>query len=276
MDRIPYIITSVPNVVWSAIIASCLTFLGVMLTNRGYAQRQRESLAHEERKFQFEQNMVLKKEVYLEMAAMFARALGIIPKLVNLEFSCKELGEYSTDPEEAAAKALLIADTDTVSILQEFTADLSEEILLLIKQREKLLDHRKAIDIYQEMIANANSEKDRLIAILKESNIQGEGDIYTLTYIENNYKSLEGTITTANNRIDEQKAALEPAYAEFVQKCWAEYTRLSVSMVPVIISVRNELDSGIDARKFEDIMQKSMSRVVSMMNKTVPEAEEEI
>jgi hypothetical protein len=268
MDRFSYIISLVPSVVWSAIIAAFLTFLGIRWINRyrNQKQSQQPSPAREECKFQSEQNIAFKKEAYFEMAAIFSRTIGTFRKLTSLDFSDKEPGEYAIDPEEAIAKALLIADADTVSKLLEFTFELNQAFILLIKQREILLDHNKSIDTDREMIADANREKDRLITILKESNMQGQGDIYTLTSIEDSYKSQDEIIATARNNIDEREAIFKTRYREFIKDCWSAYSRFNISMAPIIIAVRNELDSDIDANEFEEIIQKSMSRIISTID----------
>lgn len=61
MESIIELISKVPNVIWSAVIASCLTFLGVLWTNRGNEKRQAALLEHEKQKYQSEQKLALKK-----------------------------------------------------------------------------------------------------------------------------------------------------------------------------------------------------------------------
>ena len=84
-------IAKVPNVIWSAVIASCLTISGVFLTNRGNVRRQEAVLEYEKEKFKSAQKLALKKEVFLNVASSFADVLGVIPKLMNLDFSQKEI-----------------------------------------------------------------------------------------------------------------------------------------------------------------------------------------
>ena len=91
MDYIICYLGKVPNVMWSAIIASLLTIFGVWLTNRGNNKRQIHLLNHEKERFLLEQKMALKKEVFLNMASSFANVLDIIPNLSNLDFSQKQL-----------------------------------------------------------------------------------------------------------------------------------------------------------------------------------------
>jgi hypothetical protein len=65
-------LSNVPNVIWSAIIASLLTLSGVLWTNRGNEKRQAALLEHERQKFLSEQRLSLKKEVFLNVASSFA------------------------------------------------------------------------------------------------------------------------------------------------------------------------------------------------------------
>ena len=57
MESFIELISKVPNVVWSAVIASFLTFLGVLWTNRGSEKRQAALLEHEKQKYQSEQKL---------------------------------------------------------------------------------------------------------------------------------------------------------------------------------------------------------------------------
>lgn len=47
MEYITSLISKVPDVIWAAIIASILTFLGVLLTNRGNQKSLSMQLDHE-------------------------------------------------------------------------------------------------------------------------------------------------------------------------------------------------------------------------------------
>ncbi len=100
-------ISQVPNVIWSAVIASFLTFLGVMWTNKGNERRQIALLEHEKDKFQAEQKLSLKKEVFLNLASSFADVLGIVPKLMNLNFSEKDIDEQIGNHSGIVAKSYL-------------------------------------------------------------------------------------------------------------------------------------------------------------------------
>ncbi|CAM3826365.1 hypothetical protein VA7868_04569 [Vibrio aerogenes CECT 7868] len=115
MELIISCISKIPNVVWSAVIASLLTFLGVLWTNKGNEKRQAALLIHEENKFKFEQKISLKKDVFLEVAGSFANVLGIIPKLMNLNFTHEDINKLMGDHGAIVAKIYLPANEATVA-----------------------------------------------------------------------------------------------------------------------------------------------------------------
>ena len=154
-------ISKVPNVIWSAVIASLLTFFGVYLTNKGNERRQTAALNYEKEKFQAEQKLALKKEVFLNVASSFSDVLGIFPKLMNLDFSDNEINEQTADHGGVVAKSYLAAKEDSVAEILNYSAETAETLLSLLKDRATLLDHKKAIEIYQDTIGSANEEKNR-------------------------------------------------------------------------------------------------------------------
>ncbi|CAC9651318.1 hypothetical protein, partial [uncultured Gammaproteobacteria bacterium] len=175
--------SKVPNVIWSAIIASLLTILGVWLTNKGNEKRQIALLEHEKLKFQSEQKLALKKEVFLSVASSFADVLGVIPKLINLEFTQKEIETKIENHSGIVAKSYLAARETTVAEILKYSSETGETFISLIKDRAVVLDHKKAIEIYQTTIDTANEEKNRIVSIMKEYNLQGRNDPAAFDYL---------------------------------------------------------------------------------------------
>ncbi|MFT6908213.1 MAG: hypothetical protein ACJAS1_004907, partial [Oleiphilaceae bacterium] len=183
MDLLICWIYRVPDVIWAAVIASLLTFLGVLWTNKGNEKRQAALLEHEKNKYQSEQKLALKKEVFLNIASSFSDVLGVIPKLINLEFSQKEIESEIADHGGIVAKAYLSAKETTVAKILDYSAETAESLISLMKDRAIVLDHKNAIEIYQSTIDTANNEKNRIITIMQELNLQGRKDVATFDFL---------------------------------------------------------------------------------------------
>ena len=145
-------LSNVPNVIWSAIIASCLTLIGVFLTNRGNERRQIKLLEHESNKFNSQQKIALKKEVFLDAAKSFADVLSVIPNLMSLDTKQEDIDLKLKDHSGIVAKCYLVAREESVGKILEFSAEAGEVLLNLISIRMKLLNDKADANRSQAVI----------------------------------------------------------------------------------------------------------------------------
>lgn len=261
MDLLIFWISKIPNVVWSAIIASFLTFLGVMWTNKGSEKRQIALLAYEERKLKSEQKISLKKDVFLEVAGSFANVIGILPKLMNLNVTDNDINEQMGDHSAIVAKTYLSANEITVAEILKYSTEVADAYLGLIKPRSILLDHKRAIEIYQETIDQANAEKNRIVSIMKEFNLQGRNDKATFDYLNQSYESQEKVIGKNLHNQDKQKKILQELHKEYCKKCILEHGRIILLLPPMTIALRKELENDGDSQVFIEAINKSVQRM---------------
>ncbi len=261
MDTFIELISKVPNVMWSAIIASCLTFLGVLWTNRGNEKRQIALLEHEKQKYQSEQKLSLKKEVFLNVASSFADVLGIVPKLINLDFTQKDIETRMADHSGIVAKSYLAAKETSVAAILDYSAETGETFLCLMKDRAVVLDHKKAIEIYQSTIDSANKEKDRTISLMQELNIQGRNDQVLFNYLNKSYEAQEGVVQKSRASLEEQQAILEPLHMAFTKKCMSEHSRLLSLLPPMTIALRAELENEENSQIFINALDNNIQRM---------------
>lgn len=261
MESIIELISKVPNVVWSGVVASCLTFLGVLWTNKGNEKRQLALLEHERQKYQSEQKLALKKEVFLNVASSFADVLGVIPKLMNLDFTQKEIEMQMSDHSGIVAKSYLAAKEESVAAILNYSAETAEAFIKLMKERAIVLDHKKAIEIYQATIDSSKKEKDRVISIMKELNLQGHTNQATFDYLNKSYEVQENIIHTSTQSLEEQKSILQPLHMAFAKKCMDEHSRLLSLLPQMTIALRGELENDQSPQAFVDALNDNIQRM---------------
>jgi hypothetical protein len=261
MESFIELISKVPNVIWSAVIASLLTFLGVLWTNKGNEKRQAALLEHEKQKYQSEQKLALKKEVFLNVARSFADVLGIIPKLMNLDFTQKEIEIQMSDHSGIVAKSYLAAKEESVAAILNYSAETAEVFIKLMKERAVALDYKKAVEIYQSTINSARKEKDRIISMMKELNLQGHNNQATFDYLNKSYEIQEGIINRSTVSLEEQKSILQPSHMIFAKKCLSEHSRLLSLLPPMTIALRGELENDHNSQTFIDALNDNIQRM---------------
>ena len=165
--------------------------------------------------------------MFLNVAGSFADVLGIVPKLINLEFTQKDIEVQMKDHSGIVAKSYLAAKEESVTEILNYSAEIAEVFIDLMKDRAIALDHKKAIEIYGSTIDKANNEKDRLISMMKEFNLQGRNDPATFDYLKKSYEIQEGIVQRRSTAsLEEQKGILKPLNLEFAKKCMSEHGRL--------------------------------------------------
>lgn len=251
----------IPDVVWSAIIASLLTLFGVFLTNKGNEKSQRNLLEHEKQKFLLEQKMVLKKEVFLNLASSFANVMGLITKLMNLEFSQKEIESQLSDHGGVVAKTFLVAKEKTVLEILKFSSVVSENILDLMRHRAEILDRKKAIDIYQATLDKSNREKDRYLLELHEFSIKGEKNPPVFEYFVKMFEMHDGICNKNEELKNEQQLIMKSLMIEFFKKCIQVQANLHSKISPMTLSLRAELDNNVDSEIFVTALNDSINRM---------------
>jgi hypothetical protein len=261
MESIIELISKVPDVMWSAIIASFLTFLGVFWTNRGNEKRQYALLEHEKQKYQSEQRLALKKEVFLDVSRSFADVLGIIPNLMNLDFTQKNIETKMADHSGIVAKCYLAAKESSVAAILNYSAETAEVFIKLMKERAVVLDHKKAIEIYQSTINSATNEKDRIISIMKELNLQGRNNQATFDYLNKSYDTQDAIVKRSSESLEKQKSILEPLHLVFAKKCMSDHGRLLSLLPPMTIALRGELENDQDSKVFVDALNENIQRI---------------
>lgn len=254
-------LSSVPNVIWSAIIASCLTFFGVFLTNRGNEKRQTLLLEYEKEKFQAEQKLALKKEVFLSMASSFADVLSVVPKLMNLDITQKDIDSKLEDHSGKVAKSYLVAKEESVAKILNYSADTAESLLGLVTDRAVLLDHKEAISIYQGTIDSANNEKNRILAMMKEFNLQGRNDQATFDYLNKSYEVQDEIAEKNQESLNEQSNTLKELHLKFMKRCIKEHGLLLSKLPNMTIALRNELDNNDNSAIFIEALDANIERM---------------
>ena len=118
-----------------------------------------------------------------------------------------------------------------------------------------------AIKIYQTTIDAANEEKNRIVSIMKELNLQGRKDPAIFDYLNKSYEIQEDIVKKSNESKEEQESILKPLHITFARKCIKEHSRLLTLLPPMTIALRNELDNAGNSEIFINALNESIQRM---------------
>ena len=85
MTDLIYFVQTIPDVIWSGLIASVLTLGGVLISNRSNSSRLKLQLRHDAEQKTTERTASLRRDVYLEAAEQLTKAnayLGVASRTI--------------------------------------------------------------------------------------------------------------------------------------------------------------------------------------------------
>lgn len=257
MAELIAVLRIIPDVIWAAVIASLLTLGGVLLTNIGNNKRLTNQLLHDAKQRDRERSMELRRQVYLEAAEAITANHMILMKLTDMTIQDSELAQQFSDSAATLSKVNVIASVDTVKAVSELSSALGAKYLQLTAKRIPLVQRKIDIDILNSFIDKSSSEKDRMIELMKEINIQGHLDERLWGVVNNNYELEQEQIKKYSEERDQLIVLNNKELLQFIKECFRASKEVGEYFVPAIQAVREEMDIPFDKKEYKETLERS-------------------
>jgi len=268
---------SVPTVVWasisSAIIASGITFSGVLFTNWNSRKQLEATLEHETTQKDREREMSLRKDVYLKSAEAIYKGQVQLMNMCNLEIPIQELSDRLTIDSAIISKVQIVATNKTVQAITHFTTKLSASYLELCFNRHPLDQRKDQIEVLQNLINNSLKKNDKNILLMEQFYLKGDTDKKKWKVINDHFEFEN------NQRIkyeSEQKTLQNEQSKEhlgFIRLCYQHHANLNQLIPPAIFAVRKELEFPIDKDAYMKLFNEAVNESQKMTNSFINKSE---
>jgi hypothetical protein len=253
-DYILCLIGEIPATFWGVVIGSFFSVLCVALTNRANDKRLRAQFDHERELKTLDREMTLRKDVYLSAAEAISSGVGAISRFANFDIPNDQIMSGYIEKVPAISKVHVIAKTETILWLTQFTNRLNALYLTLFARRYELQNEQNAIKILDDQVAIFGKERDSIVELMKQYNIDGAIDGRRWKVLQDNFEFQQDRIHKALIRRDELVAALVPKKFQFMQEC-VEYTsELDAMTIPILLAARTELELPLDEGVYRAVM----------------------
>lgn len=231
----------VPDVVWSGIIASLLTFIGVMLSNGSNTKRLRIQLDHDAREKAKERTSVLRRDVYLKTIEELNRVNTKLVELAQADFVNSNPTNDLQDFYAAASKLQLIAEPETSILASKLVAAYGILTMRLLSKLGPLNDIKIEISISDRAYNVAAAEVDRVLEkqrLLVES---GQTDQVQMAALNNSYNFSSSQAKEYADQRAAAWAAFHLHHVEYVKMVMLELKIISEQQPPLMIAIRRDL-----------------------------------
>lgn len=241
------LLNSIPNVVWSGVIASVITLLGVFLSNMSNNRRFRLQLKHESLEKERARAADLRRDVYLPAAEEVTKAMTFLSGLAKADLRKVNPMDGVQGFFAASAKLHLVADEKTAGPVADFSAAFGQLLMRVIAKIipiQKLQIDIEILDgLYEKFQADANRvlvERGRMVET-------GNGDRELFELLGKAFEMHQGMATGYAQERTEKWKNYNELMKQFVLFLVTEMRTVSRLQIPLLVALRKDLGLNTDA-----------------------------
>lgn len=266
MTDITELLRSVPDVIWSAVIASCLTLGGVLVSNRSNTKRLEVQLHHDATEKQKERTAALRREVYLRTVEELTVANSHLASLPNADPTKANLADGLQGFLSSAAKLQLVAEPQTALLANQLVASYTELLLKLMIRVAPLHRAKLDINISDDLYNKAQAEVNRVLSEMTKYNESAQSSHEVFEALQ---QSFENHQKFASKHAEDRGKAWEhfnQLNIEFSRMLIADMQTLGQEQIPVMVEIRRDLGLTTDLNAFSDQMQANWKHMSGQMD----------
>lgn len=262
------LISSIPDVVWSGVIASLLTFVGVMLSNGSNTKRLRIQLRHDAGEKSKERISTLRREVYLKTIEELNRANSKLVAFAQADFINSNPTNDLQDFYAAASKMQLIAEPKTSILASNLVSAYGMLTMRLLAKLVPLNNIKIEIGIYDRAYEAASADITRALEKQRLLIESGQPDHAQLIALNNAYNFS----SEQAKKYSEQRAtaweAFQTHHVAYIRLVMIELKAIGNQQIPLMKEIRRDL--GLTEQI--EISQEHLDSQWKEMEKTLDES----
>jgi len=247
------------------------TLSGVFVANLSQNKRLRAQLAHEREMKNREREMSLRKDVYLAGAEAVYAGLLAVNRFANLETPHEKVIEGYLDKAPSLAKVHIIAKEETVKALVAFSAALDTLFVRLFARRGPLVSEKQKIDALVTQADITDKENSRTLELIKQYNLEGLTDQNRRDWLQRNFDFEQKQSKAARQEAASLAVTLYLKQLQLMEDCTDEKNKLVRLLIPVVFSIRKELELSIDEVEYRRVLDAAASEQLKIFKEYLQE-----
>jgi hypothetical protein len=193
-----------------------------------------------------ERELALRKEIYLAAAEAISAGIRAIGSVADMNLSNDEVYRGYLEKAPAIAKVHIIGGEETLRAVAEISSELTSAFLELTAKRMPLVSMKQHIAVLEQQIASFGKERDRMLELMRDHNIEGNGDTRRFTVLQRNFESQQNQIKQYVQEQQKLNLTLYSAQLNLAEGCLTLSSKLAKLAVAAVVSVRRELELPIE------------------------------
>lgn len=265
MTDLIYFLQSIPDVIWSGLIASVLTLSGVLISNWSNTSRLKLQLQHDADQKTTERTAALRRDVYLLAAEELTKANTYLGSLSQIDLAKTNAAEGMQGFFGAAAKLQLVAEPKTALLVNQLVADYAEVLLKVMASLLPLQSLRADIAICNDLYEQAQLEVKRILGEMAKFNESAQTNQAIFAALQRAFDFQQSQAQHYASERSEHWESFNKLNVEFVRCLIPEMQRLGELQVPVLVEIRRDLGLTGELDAFRAQMQANAKRMTNKL-----------
>jgi hypothetical protein len=266
MESFVALLISIPDVVWSGLIASVLTLSGVLVSNRSNTNRLRLQLQHDASEKSKERTAILRRDVYLHAAEEMTKANSHLASLSQADLTKTNAADGLQGFFAAAAKLQLVAEPSTALLVNRLVSTYGELLLRLMARLMPLQKAKIDISIHQDLHNKAQYEVTRVLAEMAKFNEAAKVDGAVFNALQRSFDGFQAQAAMLAAKVSTFRAQFEQLNIEFSKQLLTEMRLVGEAQIDVLIEIRRDLGFNSDIEAFRKQMEAQWHRMKSQLD----------
>lgn len=275
MDGLFSLLHRIPNVIWSGVIASILTFFGVLYSDRSNTRRLRIQLKHDGDEKARERVATLRRDVFLSAAEELNKVNSYLGSLTQMDIVKANIGDGLQGFYTAAAKLQLVAEPKTALLANQLVVSYTELFLRIMPNLGRIQEARTEVELNGVFYDKAQVQVDRILAQMAHLNESAQMTQPVFMALQqafvNNQKQ---TVDYAEARSVAWEK-LNRLSADFIRQLLSEFTLILESQIPLLIEIRRDLGLTTELGVFREQLKEGYKKLSTQMEITLRTLQED-
>lgn len=266
VDFLQHLVSKVPDVVWSGVIGSGLTLLGVFASNSSNTKRLEVQLNHDSKEKSKERAVLMRREVYLDFSVELIKANSHLASFPSKDITKENVSEGLQGMFQALARVQLVCEPATILLAVELNTMYGQAISRLTSALIPVSSAMTDRDLAKRFYDKYQAEIDRALAAQTAMRESGSIDQAVL-------KALQDSVAFNSEQSKKLNEEREEAAHRYVleQMNWQralvrELRTISPLQYQLMAAIRSELDVGGNPKQLQEGLDEQADRMEQALN----------
>lgn len=262
IEVIGVFLRSVPDVVWSGLLASLITLVGVFFSNCSNRSRLETQLRHDREEKEKERTATLRREISLEAVGEFTEIMYALSQISTRDMTDPELASPAKKFSSTASRLQLVVEPRTALKIQQFSFQCAKIYMQLIARATPISQARTNANISKHWFEISNSEVNRLLIEMKKLNESSQHDHKVFISLSNSYTIQQQQMEKHARDMNFYLSQVQYLTLQFNKELLERIIKIVPDQNAIFLELRRDLGLNAEIEMFKELTNQQTAEII--------------